>query len=81
MIKEGLNCEEMDSNLQHKKRHMKTIKIRLNVSTIYVGSNYEEEIEFEVEDDATEEEIQAEKEEIVKDWLFENVNWGWIDVD
>ena len=60
---------------------MKTIKIRLNVSTIYVGSNYEEEIEFEVEDDATEEEIQAEKEEIAKDWLFENVNWGWIDVD
>lgn len=60
---------------------MKTIKIRLNVSTIYVGSTYEEEIEFDVEDDATEEEIQAEKEEIAKGWLFENVNWGWVDVD
>ena len=48
---------------------MKKIKVWLN--TGFAGANYEDE--FEVEDDATNEEIEEE----ARDLAFNRIDWGW----
>jgi hypothetical protein len=48
---------------------MKTIKWHLSIG--YAGTDQEDE--FEVEDDATDEEI----EEMAKDAAFDCIDWGW----
>lgn len=60
---------------------MKTIKILANVSTRYVGSKCTEELDIYVEDDATPEEIEKAKEDAVREWVFEQIEWGWTELD
>ena len=50
-------------------------KIKLWVETGYVGANYEEIIE--VDDDATDEEIDEE----ARMFLFDNISYGYQEVD
>lgn len=59
---------------------MKTIKVLANVSTRYVGSKVEDEIEVYVDEDATEEEIQNAKEDAVRERMFDQIEWGWSDI-
>ena len=54
-----------------------TIKIKAQVSTRYVGSTVEDEFEIEVDDNSTEEEIQQITDEEVKQWMFEQIEWGY----
>jgi divalent metal cation (Fe/Co/Zn/Cd) transporter len=53
------------------------IKIKALVSTRYVGSTVEDEFEIEVDDNSTEEEIQQIADEEVKQWMFEQIEWGY----
>lgn len=50
-------------------------KLKLYVSTGKAGSEVEDVIE--IEDNTTEEEI----EEIAKDWLFNTIDWGYLEDD
>lgn len=59
---------------------MKVIKVMANVSTRYIGSRCEDEIEVYVDDNATDEEIEKAKEAAVREWMFEQINWGWTDI-
>ena len=56
---------------------MKTVKYNFHVSTKYVGSEVSEDIKFEVEDDATTEEIEEIADDLFKDWLWENIDGGF----
>lgn len=60
---------------------MKAIKILVQVSTRYVGSRVEDELEIYVEDDATEQEIETAKEDAAREWMFDQIDWGWQDVE
>lgn len=59
---------------------MKIIKVLAHVSTRYVGSKVEDELEIYVEDDATEQKIETAKEDMVREWMFDQIEWGWQDV-
>lgn len=52
---------------------MRTIK--LWVDTGYYGADYEEFIE--VEDDCAEEDL----EEMARELMFDNINFGWTEID
>jgi len=56
---------------------MKKIKIKLWNSTGYSGCTAKEEIEHEVEDNATQEEIDKECQGIFEDWMA-NFDHGWF---
>lgn len=60
---------------------MKVIKITVQVSTRYVGSRVEDELEVYVADDATEKEIETAKEDAAREWMFDKIDWGWQDVE
>lgn len=60
---------------------MKVIKIIVSVSTRYVGSKVEDELEIYIDNNATKEEIEIAKEDATREWMFEQINWGWKDVD
>jgi hypothetical protein len=58
----------------------KVIKIEVGVSTCIVGSRREEIIEVHVPENATDQEIEEIKSEAAKEWLYENIDFGWCDV-
>lgn len=60
---------------------MKTIKISVFVNTGYVGSQREDEIDVYIDDNATEEEIERAKEDTAREWMFENIDWGYYDIN
>ncbi len=60
---------------------MKVIRIAVQVSTRYVGSRVEDEINVYVEDDATEKEIEQAKEDTAREWMFEQIDWGYQDIE
>jgi len=60
---------------------MKVVKIRVSVSTRYVGSLCTDEIEVYVDDNATPEQIESEKEDACKQWMFDQIDWRWVDVE
>ena len=60
---------------------MKLIKITVQVSTRYVGSRVEDELEVYVDDNATEQEIETAKEDAAREWMFDQIDWGWQDVE
>lgn len=47
------------------------MKIRVYVSTNYVGSECSDELE--VDDDCTDDDLD----DIARDWMFEQIEWGW----
>lgn len=54
-----------------------TIKIKANVSTMYLGSTVEYEFEIYVDDNATDEEIEEAAREETQQWMFEQIDWGY----
>jgi hypothetical protein len=48
------------------------------VETKYIGSRVVEEVELEFDDDATEQEIEKEVDDIWTDWRSQNSDGGWI---
>ena len=54
------------------------IKFKVSLSIGYPGATRKDEIELEVADNATEDEIEKEKEEIAMEWAnnFIEVSWG-----
>jgi hypothetical protein len=60
---------------------MKIIKIYVFVSTCYVGSKVEGTIEVYVEDNATDKEIEQAKEDAAREWMFEQIEWNWQNIE
>ena len=56
---------------------MKIIKVKFWIGTRYVGSDVEEEVEIEVDEDASEMEIENSIEDYYIDWSQENSSQGW----
>lgn len=56
---------------------MKVIKIAVYLSTGYVGSRVEDELELYFDEDATEDEIEIAKANATREWLFDRLDWGW----
>ncbi len=57
-----------------------TVKIKVNVSTNRVGSQVEDEISVEIPEGLDENEIMEYKETAAREWMFENIEWGWMEV-
>jgi len=64
-----------------KPKTTKEVKIRCNVSTDIIKSEVTGEIHVYIDEDATDEEIKQAKEEAAMEWLFDNIEWGWEDVE
>ena len=56
---------------------MRVIKFEMFVSTKFVGSEASDIGEVEIPDNATEEEIEAAIEDYTRDWMFDNIEWGF----
>ena len=52
-------------------------KVKFSIATQYIKSSYEEEQELEFDDDATEEQITKEIEQIYSEWLATHNYGGW----
>lgn len=59
---------------------MITKKFKFSIATNYINSEWSEEIEIQFEDDATEQEIEDEVNQIYTDWLFEKNQGRWCAV-
>ena len=59
----------------------KVLKIEVGVSTYIVGSRREGIIEVYVPENATDQEIEEIKSEAAKEWLYENIDFGWRDAE
>jgi metal-sulfur cluster biosynthetic enzyme len=57
------------------------IKIKVYVTTRYVGCEAKDTLEFDVEDGLTEKEIEEIKEEETRIWMFDQIEFGWSDVE
>lgn len=60
---------------------MKTVKINVHVDTGYVGSEREDTIDVCIEDGMTASDIESAKEDAAREWMFEQINWGYTDAD
>ena len=58
---------------------MKEVQINVSVSIGYVGCKVNDTISVWIDESWTEKEIEDAKLEATREWLFEQINWGWID--
>lgn len=56
---------------------MRVVKFEMFVSTSYVGSETRDMGAIEVDDNATEREIRASIEDYTREWMFDNIDWGF----
>lgn len=56
---------------------MKTIIFEMHLHTGFVGAEYNEIGEIEVDDDATSYEIEEQVEEYTREWVYERIDWGF----
>lgn len=59
----------------------KTLKVIVHVSTNRVGSEVSDEIEVEVDDNATPDEIEDAVEFEAKEWMWNNVEFGFAVIE
>jgi len=57
---------------------MITRKFEFSIATNYINSDWTEEVELQFADDATEQEIEDEVNEIYIEWLNEKNQGGWV---
>lgn len=57
---------------------MKTIQFKMYVSTRYIGSESSDIGEIEIDGTETEEQIESMIEEYTRDWMFDQIEWGYI---
>lgn len=55
------------------------LKIKVWVSTNRVGSKCEDEIEVYLDGEETAEQIEQAKEDAAREWVFNNLDWGFSD--
>lgn len=55
-------------------------KYKFSIATPYINSIWEEEVEVEFADDATEEEIENSVTETYTEWLLEKNKGGWREI-
>lgn len=60
---------------------MKKVKIEVYLGVGFAGCDRRDTLEFEVEENATNEEIEAAAEEMARDWAFNFLDWGFQFVD
>lgn len=60
---------------------MRHIRLKVYVETSRVGSTIEDILEIEVEDNATLEDIDDEKEAATKEWMFNNIEFGYSEIE
>jgi hypothetical protein len=53
------------------------VKFEFRVGTRYVGSTVKDTLEFDIDDDATEEEIEEIANEAWRDWMNNEIDGGW----
>ena len=58
---------------------MKKLTIEVHLSIGYAGADHDDVLEVEVPDDATPEQIEAEKELALKEWAFGYIDYYFID--
>jgi hypothetical protein len=56
---------------------MAEIKVEFYVMTNKLGSEVSETLVIEVDDDASEKDIQDAKDEIGYEWVMQNIEWGY----
>jgi hypothetical protein len=57
------------------------VKIKMWITTGYHNASHEKELEMELPDDATEDEIEGAKQEALGCFLESRIEWGWIDIE
>lgn len=57
------------------------VKIKVSVQTNRIGSRIEDVIDVHVENSMNEREVENAKEAAAREWMFENIEWGWMDVE
>jgi hypothetical protein len=57
---------------------MKTVKVKATLGIGYTNMSREQNFEFEFDDDDTEDQIEKEIDEIVKDWADNYIEIKWI---
>lgn len=55
-------------------------KYKFSVGTRYIKSDWTEEVELEFDDNATEEEIEKEVNEVFEEWVWENAETYWNEI-
>lgn len=58
---------------------MKTIKFKVHLDTGFVTAEHRDELEIEVEDDATEEQIQQALDAEARDWAMNKIEY-WYEI-
>lgn len=56
---------------------MRQIKLEVYVSTNKFGSETRDVIEIEIPENATPNEIEQIKEDAAREWMYENIEWGY----
>jgi hypothetical protein len=56
------------------------IKIKVNLNIGFTSATRKDVIDVEIDDNATEEEIEEAKEEAAKDWAYNFIDIGWADL-
>lgn len=56
---------------------MRIVKIKTHLSIGYANANREDELELQVDDDATPEEIEKDAEQLVNDWSTNYIDLGF----
>lgn len=57
------------------------VKLRFTVSTRYIHSKVSEELTVDIPDDLTDKEKDEYYEKIYGDWLLENIDGGWEEIE
>lgn len=53
---------------------MKTVKVKFKIGTGYVGSDKEQIVDIQIEEEWTEEEVDDYIKEIYEEWVWQNVD-------
>jgi hypothetical protein len=59
---------------------MKKITIEVYAKTRYVGSEVRDKIDFYIDELATDAEIETAKEDAAREWMYEQVDWGFNEI-
>jgi len=60
---------------------MLTKKFTFTLSTKYVGSDHSEEVEFEFDEDATQDDIDNQVSESYERWVLEHNCGNWVEIE
>jgi hypothetical protein len=56
---------------------MKKVRVKFTLGVGFPGAEHKDEINFEFDEDATQEKIEEEIEECWKEWMWNYIDGGW----